>query len=193
MHLYPNDGSGDDLYGVFTGPNIQFQAWGGLQCYDCFTDPIDPMYGPSFGASYGYLEGVYNFSINGVSYSNDAVFFDSILFDEYGNLSPAMGGFLSTGAPLATEFNLMLPPGGSWSPSYDYYPPSPDIPNYPQGYYVFTGADFYASQPAPVPEPGTISMVLTGLVGIGASFRSRINPNKVPKGSQLASSAHFGE
>ena len=49
MRLYPNDGSGDALVFYFTGPHIQFGGLGGMQCYDCFTEPI---YGdPGFGAT----------------------------------------------------------------------------------------------------------------------------------------------
>src|SRR6266481_5657847 len=66
MQLYPNDGSGGDLVFMFTGPHFQFGGLGGMQCTDCFTDPI---YGnPGFSATYGSIVLLGDFLIDGVTY-----------------------------------------------------------------------------------------------------------------------------
>lgn len=161
MHLSPNDGSGDDMVFSFSGPHIQFSGLGGMQCTDCFTDPI---YGdPGFSASYGDIVFFTSFVINGVAYSGDTVGFNN-LFNGVGGVSPLVSGFAGEGDTFF-EFNLRLPTNGGWSPSYTYVPPSGDQP----GYFLFTGADFGAS--ASTPEPGTIALTLTGLGGIAGLVR----------------------
>jgi hypothetical protein len=73
MQLYPNDGSGDDLVFMFTGPHIQFGGLGGMECNDCFTDPI---YGdPGFSATYGSIVLLGDFVIDGITHSGDSVGF----------------------------------------------------------------------------------------------------------------------
>jgi hypothetical protein len=165
MHLYPNDGSGDDLVFSFTGPHIQFSGLGGMECTDCFTDPI---YGtPGFSASFGDIVFFTSFVINGVAYSSDSVGFNGLgLFNGFGGVSPLVSGFVSEGDTFF-EFNLRLPTNGGWNPSYGYKPPSGDQP----GYYFFTGADFEAS--AATPEPGTVALTLTGLAGIAGVVRNK--------------------
>jgi len=165
MQLYPNDGSGDDLVFMFTGPHIQFGGLGGMQCYDCFTDPI---YGdPGFGATYGTIVGFGNFVIDGVTYPGDSASFDG-LFNDSGGVYPVVRAALAPGDNLI-EFNLRLPTNGTWAPSYTYYPPDGDQP----GYYLFDGATFYASGTVPAPEPGTIALTLTGLAGIAGLVKKR--------------------
>lgn len=94
MQLSPNDGSGDDLLFSFTGPHIQFSGLGGMECTDCFTDPI---YGdPGFSASYGSIVFVDSFMIDGVAYSGDLVGFNN-LFDGSGGVLPLVSGFAGEG------------------------------------------------------------------------------------------------
>lgn len=168
MQLYPNDGSGDALVFYFTGPHFQFGGLGGMQCYDCFTDPI---YGdPSFGATYGTIVLLGDFVIDGVTYPPDSVAFDG-LFNDAGGVYPFIRAFLVNGDTVV-EFNLRLPTNGGWTPSYTFYPPDGDQP----GYYLFDGATFDASGTVPTPEPGTIALTSTGLAGIaGLVRRKRLN------------------
>ena len=166
MHLYPNDGSGDALVFHFTGPHIQFGGLGGMQCYDCFTEPI---YGdPSFGATYGTIVLLGDFVIDGVTYSGDSVGFYNGLFDDRGGVHPFVNAVLADGNTLF-EFNLRLPTSGGWNPSYTYYPPDGDQP----GYYLFDGATFDANGTVPTPEPGTIVLMITGLAGVAGLVRRR--------------------
>lgn len=167
MQLYPNDGSGDDLFFSFAGPHIQFSGLGGMECTDCFTDPI---YGtPGFSASFGDIVFFNSFVIDGVAYSSDSVGFNGLgLFNGFGGVSPLVSGLVSEGDTFF-EFNLRLPTNGSWSPSYTYYPPAGDQP----GYYLFNGATFDASGTAPTPEPGTIALTLTGLAGITGLIKKK--------------------
>jgi hypothetical protein len=165
MQLYPNDGSGDDLVFYFTGPHFQFGGLGGMQCYDCFTDPI---YGdPSFGATYGTIVLLGDFLIDGVTYPPDSVAFDG-LFDDRGGVYPFISAFLVNGDTVVS-FNLRLPTNGGWNPSYTFYPPDGDQP----GYYLFDGATFYANGTVPTPEPGTIVLTLTGLAGIAGLVKRK--------------------
>jgi len=80
MQLYPNDGSGEDLVFMFTGPHIQFGGLGGMQCYNCFTDPIYGDY-PSFGATYATIVLLGDFLIDGVTYSGDSVGYIGVFND----------------------------------------------------------------------------------------------------------------
>ena len=157
MQLYPNDGSGDALVFNFSGPHIQFGGIGGIECFNCFTDPI---YGdPVFDPSYGSISLLGDFVIDGVTYSGDGAGFESSLFNDHGGVVPFVTGAVTT-ADSVLEFNLRLPTNGSWNASYTYYPPDGDQP----GYWLFDGATFNAS--ASTPEPGTIALTLTGLAGI---------------------------
>ncbi len=164
MQLSPNDGSGDALVFTFSGPHIQFGGIGGIECFNCFTDPI---YGdPVFDPSYGSISLLGDFVIDGVTYSGDGAGFESSLFNDHGGVVPFVTGAVST-ADSFLEFNLRLPTNGSWNASYTYYPPDGDQP----GYWLFGGATFYAS--APTPEPGTIVLTLTGLAGIAGVVRRK--------------------
>jgi hypothetical protein len=161
MHLYPNDGSGDALVFMFTGPHIQFGGLGGMQCTDCFTDPI---YGdPSFTATYGSIVLLGDFVIDGVTYSGDSAGVNS-LFNDSGGVYPFVSAFVANGD---IEFNLRLPTNGNWSPSYTFYPPDGNQP----GYYLFDGATFSAS--GTVPEPSTTALTLTGLAGIAGMVKRK--------------------
>jgi hypothetical protein len=164
MQLYPNDGSGDDLVFMLTGPHIQFGGLGGMECDNCFTDPIYGGY-PGFGATYGTIVGFGNFVIDGVTYSGDSAGLNS-LFNDSGGVYAFVSGFVAGGD---IEFNLRLPTNGTWASSYTYYPPDGDQP----GYYLFDGATFYASGSVPAPEPGTIALTLTGLAGIAGLVKKR--------------------
>jgi hypothetical protein len=164
MQLYPNDGSGDDLVFSFTGPHFQFGGIGGMECDDCFTDPI---YGdPSFGASYGSIALLGDFVIDGVTYPGDSVGFNNDLFNGAGGVNPFVNGAFAVGDTLV-EFNLRLPTNGSWGWSYTFYPTDGDQP----GYYLFDGASFSASGSAP--EPSTLVFTLTGLAGIASLVKRK--------------------
>jgi len=165
MQLSPNDGSGDDLVFTFSGPHIQFGGIDGVECTECFTDPI---YGtPSFDPSYTSISLFGSFVIDGVTYSGDGAGFEgSGLFNDHGGVNPFVTGAMATNDGFF-EFNLKMPANGSWNASYTYYPPAGDQP----GYWLFNGASFNAS--AAVPEPGTIALTLTGLTGIAGLIKKK--------------------
>jgi hypothetical protein len=167
MQLSPNDGSGDDLTFTFSGPHIQFSGIGGVECTQCFTDPIYD--NPTFDPSYTSVSLFGDFVIDGVTYSGDGAGFEGFgLFNDHGGLNSTAIGDMAT-ADSSFQFNLKLPTNGSWDASYTYYPPSGGQP----GYWLFNGASFDASAPTPVPEPATSALTLTGLAGILGAVKKK--------------------
>jgi len=167
MQMSPSDGSGDNIFFSFSGPNISFTGIGGMGCFDwCTTDPI---YGtPSVSPSQVFISNFLDPVIVGgrPTPSFDFGFEGQGLFNNFGGVYPFVTGFAGEGDSF-TEFNLILPRNGNWGASFSYIPPSGDQP----GYYLFGGALFEAS--AATPEPGTIGLMLTGLAGIAGLLRKR--------------------
>ena len=70
-------------------------------------------------------------------------------------------GFVSSGTGLF-QFNLTLPTGGNWG--LDFVPTTDQDGNPAVS---FVSGSFSVSAPFVTPEPGTISLVFSGLAGIG--------------------------
>lgn len=154
MFMGPNDGSGDNVSFVFTGPGVNIAGVGGMACFDWCSGPISD---PSFAStSQIFLTGFGVAIFNGKSYDPSTLGFES-LFSNDGGLNHITGG--SVGGDTFLQFNLILPTTGGWTLNFD---PTTDQNGNPA--FIFTEGSFFAQ--ASTPEPGTIALMLTGLAGI---------------------------
>ncbi|MGC2197734.1 MAG: PEP-CTERM sorting domain-containing protein [Terriglobales bacterium] len=158
---------------TFTGPGTTFQAFGAMQCYPwCYNDQglqpdtstsigevfVTSIFGPGFGPVI----------LGGKTY-NVAGFDQTSFFSTGGALNPSVVLLVDQGAGLK-EAELTLPQNGGWTFHFDYIPPHDDSP----GGYLFNHGEFYnASPPTPVPEPGTLGLMATGLAGITGLIRRK--------------------
>lgn len=164
--------SGDNLFFTFTGPGTTFQASGMMQCYPwCYNDQ-ELLPTPSAGSigdiyvtagSYGPA------MIGGKTYS--VVSYDpASFFGPEGVLNSSVVVLVDQGG-VQKEIELALPEnGGAWNFHFNYIPAHDDY----SGGYVFSHGEFYAaSPPTPVPEPGTLGLMATGLAGITSLIRRK--------------------
>jgi PEP-CTERM motif len=161
MTMYPNDGSGDNIGFTFSGPGVLITGIAGMGCFDwCSTLGT---YNPSGSPSQIFLTSFNSVKLGGVSY--DPTFFNVDFFDQFGGVNPMASGIAGTDT-VPLNVNFTLPTGGGWG--FDFEPSTDEFGN---PYYYFVSGTFYAAAPAPVPEPGTIGLILTGMVGMGATLR----------------------
>jgi hypothetical protein len=166
MQMSPNDGSGDNISFTFSGPQFQMSGIGGMGCFDWCSD--QPIFGtPVVSPSQVFISSISDpVVIDGVSYSGFDTGFDPPgLFDDFGGVYRFVSGSTGEGDSF-TQFNLILPTNGKWIATFTFIPPSGDVP----GYYEFNNATFEAA----VPEPGTITLTLTGLAGIAGLVKRKI-------------------
>ncbi|SRR5438876_6227038 len=157
MFMGPNDGSGDNVFFIFTGPGVNITGIGGMACFDwCSGQPIsDPNIAQ---ASQIFLTEFGIATIGGKSY--DPMTLDLNLFDEFGGLNASTAGFVGEGDSFI-QFRMTAPTNGSWSFNF-----APTVDQDGNPAFIFTEGEFSASAPLLTPEPGTVGLMLTGLVGI---------------------------
>jgi hypothetical protein len=163
MSMAPNVGAGDNISFSFTGPGVSISGIAGMLCIGWCDD--QPIFGtPVVAPTQIFLSSLDNVVIlGGVSYYGGSVFFDGDgPFDDSGGITRLVsGGAGDNNLP----FQLILPQNGKWKATFEYIPPSDDIP----GYYAFREATFSAT----IPEPGTIVLMTTGLAGVAGMVRRR--------------------
>jgi hypothetical protein len=162
--------TGEHISFTFTGPGTTIQAFGTMQCYPwCYIDQgLQPDTSAPIGEVFvSYFSGPV--IIGGKTYDS-AVADPSSFFTEGGSLNPSVVLQVEQGFGNWTEVELTLPQNGGWTFYFDYIPPHDDSP----GGYLFNHGEFYnASPPTPVPEPGTLGLMATGLAGITGLIRRK--------------------
>lgn len=98
-------------------------------------------------------------TLGGISYDPDTLDIDFI-FDAGGGLNAVSAGSVGAGDSFI-QFRITAPTNGSWTLNFA---PTTDENGNPA--FIFTDGEFFASAPAPIPEPATIGLMLTGLAGI---------------------------
>ena len=165
MHMSPNDGSGDNVSFTFTGPGLTIVGFGGMACFDWCSGPVSsPDGSPTqiFIGAFGIV------TINGRSYDPETLGFTSSgsFFSGDGSLNRFTTAYAG-GGDTFLQFNLLAPTNGGWSLSFDYFPPQDGQP----GFYLFKEGSFEAT--GQTPEPGSISLMLTGLGAIAGIVKKR--------------------
>jgi hypothetical protein len=110
-------------------------------------------------------------TIGGTTYNPDLLSLSCCLFSPSGGLNGSASGYVGQDETFR-YLNLTLPSGGGWNLNFAFFPASGVNP----AYYVFVNGTFTAgTPPAATPEPGTLGLMATGLVGIvGAIRRKRL-------------------
>ena len=162
MTMYPNDGSGDNIGFTFTGPGVMITGTAGMGCFDwCSTQGTYTPIGSTTEIFLSYFSSV---KLGGVSY-DPTTFGVFDFFDQFGSVNPTASGTASN-ATSDVNVDFTLPANGGWGLDFEQ-----STDEFGNPYYYFVRGSFAASAPAPVPEPGTIGLVLTGMGGIGAILR----------------------
>lgn len=161
MVMFPNDGSGDNIGFLFTGPGLEISGIAGMACFDWCSGPVSPDTAAS--TSQIFISNFNTVIVGGITYDPNSLTFTgpSTFFDDAGGLNPVTGVLVGSDATGAFQFNLTLPTNGGWQLSFV---PTTDAFGNPA--IAFTNGTFSASAPLPTPEPGTIGLMLTGLAGI---------------------------
>ncbi len=166
------ESASDNISFTFTGPGTTIQASGFLLCYPwCYADQglLPEIPSTPIGDIYVTLGNYGPVMIGGKTY-NVVNYDPASFFMPGGLLNSSVVLFVDQGG-LEKEIELALPEtGGAWNFYFDYYPPHEDSP----GGYLFNHGDFYAASPTtPVPEPGTLGLMATGLAGITGLIRRK--------------------
>lgn len=165
----PNSGSGDNISFTLIGPGTTVTGIGGMACFSWCSGPIPDL--NSVATSQVFISNFLSATVGGVTYNpNNDISFQSALFSSSGGLNRSVSGFVGEGETFKL-FNFTLPGGGAWNLKFDFFPASGGSP----AYYQFVSGSFIAGTPsAPVPEPGTLGLMATGLAGlIGVVQRRR--------------------
>jgi hypothetical protein len=165
MSMGPNNGSGDNLSFVLTGPGVTIAGIGGMACFDWCSGPLSS---PGGSPSQIFVDNFGTAILGGIGYFAGYLSFNNSLFDMNGGLNPSANGFVGEGASFI-QFALTMPTDGRWALNFGYVPPQDGIP----GYYVFTHGEFSASQTFVTPEPGAVGLMLTGLAGIAGIIKRK--------------------
>jgi hypothetical protein len=159
--VFLNVNYGDDnVFIKMVGPGTLITANGDMACNDwCGTEPITDL--NSVSISDVFISNFARATVNGVSYDPNSDISISCCLPLGGG---SVSGFVGEGDTFA-YMNLTLPSGGGWNLTF--------VPV--DGGYQFVQGEFTAgTPPSPVPEPGMLGLMGTGLAGILAMVRKRI-------------------
>jgi len=169
VSMGPNDGSGDNGSFTMIGPGTLITGTAGMACFDWCSGPIADS--NSVILSQLFIGPFTSATVKGVSYDPDFEFgLFCCAFSESGDLNSSVRGQVGSGDRFAL-LNLTFPCCGGWSLTFDTVPPGPDLP---QGGFQFVHGTFTAgTPPPPIPEPGTIGLMATGLACIAGVIRKK--------------------
>lgn len=158
MIMGPNDGSGDNVGFSLTGPGVTITGTGGMGCFSwCSGAPI-----PSTsvaGPSQIFISSFNTVILGGQAFDPTTLGIE--FFNAFGGVNAVSSGFVGSGETFL-QFNLTAPTNGSWSFQFVATTDQNGNPAF-----SFVSGSFSASAPLVTPEPGTISLVFSGLAGIG--------------------------
>jgi len=167
---YVTAGLGPDggVFFVLIGPGTTITGQGGMGCYAWCLQAIPDL--SSVSTSQVFVGAFLSVTIAGTTYNPDFLSL-CCLFSPSGGLNGSASGFVGSGETFK-PLNLTLPGGGGWNLNFAFSPASGGLP----AYYTFVNGTFTAgTPPAATPEPGTLGLMATGLVGIvGAIRRKRL-------------------
>jgi PEP-CTERM motif-containing protein len=161
--------AGDNISFTLIGPGTNITGIGGMACFAWCQGPIPDL--NSVGTSQVFVSSFTSALVGGTAYDPNSNISLCCIFSSSGLLNPSASGFVGSGETFKL-LNLTLPSGGGWNLNFAFFPASGGNP----AYYVFVNGTFTAgTPPAATPEPGTLGLMATGLVGIvGAIRRKRL-------------------
>ena len=198
--LWPNTDYGQNLEFSFQGPQVSLKGymaactwkefcWGYPEYSGLFLLP-GALVVPYATVGYDYhWFGTGSITLSGKTYTADALQFFESSFEGTGFLLPP-GGKTSTTFSVsvpatfadvtgiaienysATPFALIIPPG-ELTLTFDYFPQGCEG-CYPSAYW-FRNGRYIATTAAPTPEPGTLVIFGSGIVGLAGFLRRKIN------------------
>jgi hypothetical protein len=194
VHTSP-DYDGDNASFIFTGPGTNITGYGGIVCFGwCSTGPpdtfspgdslapdigeiylgFDPFATTFGGKSLNDYISVQDYSKFGVSVLGSFTFPANPTGSTFTGCVPAKWGGsipVSVGSGEGYhQFILQMPTEGTFCTTWDFDP---------AGGYTLSQGKFVASTVATVPEPGTLGLIGSGLLGIvGAVLRKRSSLNQ---------------
>lgn len=162
-YMSPNYGSGDNIFFIFTGPGTSIEAIGGMACFEWCSGNLIPDLNSVYIGETFVNQPFGSVKIGGTTYDPASVGYDCCFFSS-GSLNGSVTLFAGQGDTYK-EIMLTLPQGGGWDLTFEG-----DSLN---GYW-FTSGEFTAGSPyAPIPEPGTLGLMATGLAGIVGVIRRK--------------------
>jgi hypothetical protein len=161
MHMGPNDGSGDNVSFLFSGLGTLITGFGGMACYDWCSGPITDT--SSASVSEIFLGGFNSIRIKGTNYDPSSSGFSDSPFSMSGDVNGSSSGFFCN--DTCVQANFTFPPFGvSWGLNF--------VP-VDGGFQFVSGQFIDGTPPAPTPEPGTLGLLATGLLGIVGVIRRK--------------------
>ena len=173
MSLFPDDGSGNNASFVFTGPGVTISGQGSMYCADwCSGGFIFDTVGYT---STIYVSRFYTAIVGGKTYDASTLALNNVFNDA--GLNASGSGSVGAGESLL-QFNLVLPTNGRWNLNF-----AESIDEFGRPVYSFTQGSFTATAPLLTPEPATLGMMLTGIVGIAGVLKrkAKLRPRKAPR------------
>lgn len=165
MFMGPNFGDGDNVTFMFTGPGVAISGYGGMACSDWCSFPIPD---PNIAFTSQIFVSAFGTAIfGGKGYDADSLFIEN-LFDGSGGLNATASGDVA-GNDTVLFFNLLLPTSGGWGLNF-----VPTLDDNGNPAFSFTDGSFRATAPVLTPEPTTLALVLTGIVGIAGVVKTKV-------------------
>jgi len=169
LNIYPNDGTGDNLGGTIFGPGVSLTVGGGTPYY--WFNNVDG-FAPGSGGGGSttiFFDSVFG-TIGSKSYDPSDLFIDAATLNAGGFTFPTDGSGFTISVPASIglivltgctdtgcrTFNLITR-SGELTLSFEY--------DAGTGMYYGTGGSFVTGT-TPVPEPGTVSLLILGLASI---------------------------